>query len=94
MRKYETMIILNNDLGEENRKALLENLLDVLKKNGAEKIEVNEWGSREFAYEINKQTRGYYVVVNFEADNSNLNKEFARICGINQNVVRHMTIAL
>ncbi|MDD3383415.1 MAG: 30S ribosomal protein S6 [Bacilli bacterium] len=94
MKKYETMIILNINLEEEARKAALEGLLDVLKTNGAEKIEVNEWGSREFAYEIEKQTRGYYVVLTYETNNMLLNKEFERICGINQNVVRHMTIAL
>ena len=94
MKKYETMIILNVNLEEEVRKAALEGLLDVLKTNGAEKIEVNEWGSREFAYEIEKQTRGYYVVLTYETNNMLLNKEFERICGINQNVVRHMTIAL
>ncbi len=94
MKRYETMIILNNDLDEEARKSNLESLLNTLKENGASKVEVNEWGSREFAYEINNQTRGYYVIINFEAENPGLNKEFARICGINQNVVRHMTIAL
>ncbi|MEA4821497.1 MAG: 30S ribosomal protein S6 [Erysipelotrichales bacterium] len=94
MKKYETMIILNVNLEEEARKAALEGLLDVLKTNGAEKIEVNEWGSREFAYDIEKQTRGYYVVLTYETNNMLLNKEFERICGINQNVVRHMTIAL
>ncbi|MCK9199159.1 MAG: 30S ribosomal protein S6 [Bacilli bacterium] len=94
MKKYETMIILNVNLEEEARKAALEGLLDVLKTNGAEKIEVNEWGSREFAYEIEKQTRGYYVVLTYETNNMLLNKEFGRICGINQNVVRHITIAL
>lgn len=94
MKKYETMIILNVNLEEEARKAALEGLLDVLKTNGAEKIEVNEWGSREFAYEIEKQTRGYYVVLTYETNNMLLNKEFERICGINQNVVRHITIAL
>lgn len=94
MRKYETMIILNVELPEEERKNLVQNLSNVLKTNGAEKIEVNEWGKREFAYEIEKQKYGYYYVLNFEADNENINREFARICGINQNVVRQLTIAL
>ena len=94
MKKYETMIILSIDLADDARKALLQSLLDVLKTNKADKVEVNEWGKREFAYEINKQHYGYYYVINFEADNPGLNKEFARICGINPNIVRHLTIAL
>ena len=94
MKKYETMFILNINLDEEARKATLESLLNTLKENGANITDVNEWGVRDFAYEINKQTKGYYVVVNFETENSKLNAEFTRICNINENVVRNIVIAL
>ncbi|MDY4788318.1 MAG: 30S ribosomal protein S6 [Bacilli bacterium] len=94
MKKYETMFILNVNLDEEARKNLLESLLTTLKDNGANITDVNEWGVRDFAYEINKQTKGYYVVVNFETENSNLNAEFTRVCNINENVVRNIVIAL
>ena len=94
MKKYETMFILNINLDEEARKSTLESLLNTLKENGANITDVNEWGVRDFAYEINKQTKGYYVVVNFETENSNLNAEFTRICNINENVVRNIVIAL
>ena len=94
MKKYETMFVLNVNLDEEARKNLLESLLTTLKDNGANILDVNEWGVRDFAYEINKQTKGYYVVVNFETENSNLNAEFTRVCNINENVVRNIVIAL
>ncbi len=94
MRKYETMIILNYNLDEENRKALLEMLLNVLKNNGGQVTTVNEWGVKDFAYEIEKQTKGYYVVINFETDNGKLQAEFERICNINENVVRQLVLAL
>lgn len=94
MKKYETMFILNVNLDEEARKNLLESLLTTLKDNGANITDVNEWGVRDFAYEINKQTKGYYVVVNFETENSSLNAEFNRVCNINENVVRNIVIAL
>ncbi len=93
MQKYETMVILSNNLEEEARKALLESLLDILKSNGATVSNVNEWGTREFAYEIDKETRGYYVVVDFETDNSSVNAEFVRLCEINPNVIRQIVIA-
>ena len=94
MKKYETMFILNINLDEEARKATLESLLNTLKENGANVTDVNEWGVRDFAYEINKQTKGYYVVVNYETENSKLNAEFTRICNINENVVRNIVVAL
>ena len=93
MKKYETMVILNNNLDEETRKGLLESLLNILKTNGATVTNVNEWGTREFAYEIEKETRGYYVVVDFETDNSACNAEFTRLCEINANVIRQIVIA-
>jgi len=93
MRKYETMIILKDGLDEEARKALIASLLDVLKNNGAKVGSVDEWGSREFAYEINFQKRGYYLVVEYETDNVELNAEFVRVCDINQNVVRNIIVA-
>ncbi|MGI6378102.1 30S ribosomal protein S6 [bacterium] len=94
MQKYETMFILNNNLDEETRKAQIENLLNILKTNGAMITNVDEWGSRELAYEINKETRGYYVVVNYETENNKLNAEFERLCDINVNVIRHIIVAL
>ena len=93
MRKYETMFILKNDLDEETRKALIASLVDVLKSNGAKVGAIDEWGSREFAYEINFTKRGYYVVVEYETDNVELNAEFERVCDINSNVVRHIIVA-
>lgn len=92
MRKYETMVILNNDLDAEARNALLESLKAILTDNGAKITNVDEWGSREFAYEINDQTRGYYVVIDFETDDNKLNAEFVRLCRINPNVVRELVI--
>ncbi len=94
MKKYEAMVILNYNLDEESRKALLETLLNVLKDNSGKVSNVNEWGVKDFAYEIEKQTKGYYVVINFETDNSNLKAEFERICNINENVVRQLVLAL
>ena len=48
---------------------------------------------REFAYEINHMTRGYYVVTTIEADNAAIH-EFDRLMRINANVVRYLIIKL
>jgi len=94
MQKYETMFILNNNLDEEARKNQIESLLNILKNNGAVVTKVDEWGSRELAYEINKEKRGYYVVVNYETEDTKVNAEFNRLCDINVNVMRHIIVAL
>ncbi len=46
---------------------------------------------RDFAYRIDDMTKGYYVVVNFEADNAGV-KEFDRLMRINPNVVRFLIV--
>ncbi|MEG0659822.1 MAG: 30S ribosomal protein S6 [Anaerorhabdus sp.] len=46
---------------------------------------------KEFAYRIEDMTKGYYVVVTFEADNETV-KEFDRLMRINSNIVRYMII--
>jgi len=94
MKKYETMFILNANLDEETRKSLIEFLLNIIKNNGGNITNVDEWGIKELAYEINFEKRGYYVVVNYETESSTLNAEFERLCDINENVIRHMIVAL
>lgn len=89
MKKYELMYIVKADLDEAARKAEIEKLHAILAKNGAKIGEVKEWGMRNFAYEINKQIKGYYVVVKLTAEVAALN-EFSRLAKINPNVVRHL----
>lgn len=92
MRKHEIMYILNSSLDEELRKETILNLHKILIDNGATVLEVNEWGNRELAYEIEKQKRGYYVVVTLESDYSNAINEFNRLAKINKNVLRLMIV--
>lgn len=89
MKKYEIMYILKANLEEEARKAEIENLHSILTLDGGKITNVNEWGLRDFAYEINKETKGYYVVVNAECSNE-ATKEFQRLGRINKNLVRYL----
>lgn len=97
MRKYEIMYILNANLDEEARNQLMEKLHGFLTANGDKIVEVNEkdWGLRDLAYEINFQSKGYYVVLTIEAENDKGVKEFERNCRIDtENVLRQLTVAL
>lgn len=89
MKKYELMYIVRADLEEGARKAEIEKLHAILTNNGAKIVEVKEWGLRNFAYEIDKQVKGYYVLVKLTAEVAALN-EFSRLAKINPNVVRHL----
>lgn len=95
MKRYEIMYILNANLDEETRKALMEKLHGVITSNGGTLAEVNEWGLRELAYEINFQSKGYYVVLTIESEDDKGVKEFERQCRIDTtNILRELTVAL
>lgn len=89
MRKYEVMYIINASVEEDKRAALISDLNKIITNQGGNVTKTDEWGMRDFAYHIDDMTKGYYVVVSFEADNACL-KEFDRLIHINANVVRYM----
>ena len=92
MRKYEVMYILRADLDEAGRKEAIEKLNGILEGKGAKVEKVDEsMGLRDLAYEINKETKGYYVVLKVSADEAAL-KEFARLVSINPVVLRHLVV--
>ena len=89
MRKYEVMYIINESVEPEKRGELIETLAKIITDNGGSVEKTDEWGMRDFAYEIDDMHKGYYVIVTFEADNDCVN-EFDRLVKINNNVVRHL----
>ena len=90
MRKYEAMLILVPNLEEEARNQLLDRFKGIIEKDGTI-TNIDEWGTRKLAYEINNYKEGYYVVMNFET-NSDVVKELDRVSRISDSVMRHMII--
>lgn len=91
MKKYEIMYILKSSLDDAARKAEIEKLHGILTSNGGKITNVNEWGLRELAYEIKKETKGFYVVVKVETDSVAL-KEFDRLTRFDNNVLRTLVL--
>lgn len=91
MRKYEIMYIINSSLNDEARANVVEKLHGILTSNGATIDNVDEWGCRDFAYEINHMKKGYYYVIDVTADNEAIS-EFNRLTTINSDVVRFMVV--
>lgn len=91
MAKYETIMVLSTKLDEEATAALVKKFTDLIEKNGT-LGEVEEWGKRKLAYEINYETEGYYVLVNFESE-TDFPAELDRIYGITDGVLRSIIVA-
>lgn len=93
MRRYETFIIIDPDLSEEQRLPVLEKIKEVLAQMGGFLVRTDEWGSRKLAYAIKKKERGYYVRLDF-CGTSQFVSEMERFCRIDDRVLKYMTVLL
>ncbi len=91
MHSYETLFVLQPELTEEQIKADLDKITAVINANG-EVENVDEWGKRKLAYEIDKKyTEGYYVLIEFKA-NTNVLPELDHQFKVNDDVIRSLVI--
>ncbi|MCD2346875.1 30S ribosomal protein S6 [Clostridium guangxiense] len=91
MNKYETLFILNPSLEEEALNANVEKFKAIVENGGGEVENVDLWGKRKLAYEINKLNEGFYVLMNFKSD-AQLPKELDRVFRITDSIIRHLII--
>ena len=94
MRNYEIMFIVRPDVEETVVKNTVKSLEKVLTDRKAKITLSKELGQKEFAYEIKKFKSGFYFLYNIEASNDEAVKEFNRVAGIDENVVRHLVLNL
>ena len=87
---YETVIVLSVKNGDDAVQALVEKFKALIEKN-ATLQSIDEWGKRKLAYLINKESEGYYVLVNFEST-PEFPAELDRIYKITDGVLRSIII--
>lgn len=87
MRKYEIMVIVSPEMDERQVTPMLERYLKVITDNGGTVDELDFWGKRRLAYEINKKPEGIYTVINVTARPEDV-KELDRQFGINESIMR------
>ena len=90
LKKYETIFIIDSEVGEENTKALVEKFKTMI-ETSAQLESIDEWGKRKLAYEINDKTEGYYVLVNFSSS-PNFPAELERVYKITEGILKFITI--
>ena len=93
MRLYESVIIARQDVSTTQVETLIEEFSAIIEKAGGSIHKKEFWGLRGLAYRIKKNRKGHYVMLNIETDSETLN-EFERIMGLNEDVLRFMTIAI
>lgn len=91
MKAYELLFFVAPTISDEDRVAVMKRIETTIAEGAGKVDNVDEWGKRKLAYEINGLTDGDYTLVNFHADPQNV-AELDRVLRINDAVVRHMIV--
>ncbi len=91
MRRYETIFIIPADLPEDETNALIDRYRSLFTKNKGTVVKVEKWGKRKLAYEIEKQTRGYYVLMDLVSEHAAVT-ELERNFKIDDKILKFMTV--
>ncbi len=93
MNKYEIMFIVKNTVDKSLVKKSVDALKSVVTDMKGEIIQFKELGQKALAYPIKKEISGFYYLLVCKADPATI-AEFDRKAGIDENLLRHLTIRL
>lgn len=93
MNKYELALVVNAKIDDEARTKTVETVKELISRFGGTITNVDEWGKRRLAYEIQKMREGYYYFIQFDAD-SKAPREIEDRIRIMEDVIRYLCIRL
>ena len=70
MNKYELAVVLSVKLEDEERAAAIEKVTGYITRFGGTVTNIDEWGKKRLAYEIQKMKEAYYYFIQFESDSN------------------------
>ena len=91
MNKYELAVVVSAKLEDEDRAATIEKVKEYITRFGGTVTEVDEWGKRKLAYEIQKMREGFYYFARFESD-ATCPGEVEKRIRIMENVIRYLCV--
>lgn len=68
MNKYELALIVSAKIEDDARAAVVEKAKEYITRFGGTVTEVEDWGKKKLAYDIQKMSEGYYYFIQFEAE--------------------------
>lgn len=92
MKSYEMIYIIPSQSSDEEKEALIATVNGMIEKENGKIESVERIGNKKLAYEINKKREGYYVLVNFTAEESVPNK-LSALLAITNNIMRNIIVA-
>jgi small subunit ribosomal protein S6 len=91
VREFDTTFIIQPEISEEAREAMIARLKGVLERAGAIPLEVDDIGKRKLAYEIKRFQKGHYLSL-FYADSGKAVAELERALRIDESILRFLTV--
>ena len=91
MSKYELAVVVNAQIDDEARTAVVDRCKDLVARFGGEIGEIEDWGKKKLAYEIQKMNEAYYYFIPFEAEGSAIAEIESRM-RIMDNVIRYLCV--
>ena len=68
MTKYELAVIVSTKIEDDARAAAVDKCKALIERFGGQITNVDEWGKKKLAYEIDKQNEGFYYFIHFDAE--------------------------
>ena len=91
MNKYELAVVVSAKLEDEARAEVIEKVKTMITRFGGNVTDVDEWGKRRFAYEIQKMKEGFYYFIHFDAE-AGVPGELEQSVRIMDNVLRFLCV--
>ena len=89
---YELALVLNGKLEDDARAEALEKVQNYITRFGGSVVNVDDWGKKRFAYDINKQKEGFYYFIKFQSEDNNCPNELEANVRIMESVVRYLVV--
>jgi small subunit ribosomal protein S6 len=93
MRPYEVVVIFDSSTDPPAIQAVVDRALDTVRSTGGAPGQVDRWGTRQFAYEVNHKREGYYIILEMSGETETV-RELDRLLTLADEVVRHKVIRL
>ena len=91
MNKYELAVVVNAKVEDDERAAIVEKCKALIERFGGQVTNVDDWGKRRLAYEVQKMKDAFYYFIQFDAE-STVPAEIESRIRIMDNVIRYLCI--
>jgi small subunit ribosomal protein S6 len=91
MNRYETVFIINPDLGEDEVQNVVTKFTGIISSQNGVQLKLEDWGRRRLAYKIEKFSQGYYILADFAGMPAGV-AELERNLKIDDRIIRFLSV--